>query len=126
MPNNIKNSNHMQVEDFTPAGAVSSGDIVVVGQTSDAYLAVALVDIGAGETGSVGTNCEVSAAKVSAAVFTQGESLTWDSSVSAFDDNAATPAAGDVKGAATRATADGAAAETTCTVWLTGVPSTLS
>jgi len=128
MVNKVKNSNHMQVVDWTngTGAAVSQGDIVAVGATSDAILAVALVDIAIGGTGSVGYNCEVDAAKVSAAVFAQGESLTWDSSASAFDDNAAVAAAGDVKGVAARAEVAGANGETTCRVWLTGIPAALS
>lgn len=128
MAKNIKNGNHMVTEQWTngTGSAVSSGDIVVLGTTSDAILAVALEDIANGASGSVGHNCLVTAAKVSAAVFKQGESLTWDSSAGAFDDNAAVAAAGDVKGAASRAAADGAATVTTCTVWLTGIPGALT
>jgi predicted RecA/RadA family phage recombinase len=105
---------------------VSSGDIVKVGTNNDAILCVALVDIANGASGSLGYNCEVAAPKVSAAVFNQGESLNWDVSAGAFDDNAATPATGDVSGAASRAEADGANTETTCRVWLTGIPSTVT
>lgn len=128
MAKNVKNSNHMMVEQWVngTAAAVAAGDIVVMGTTTDAVLAVALVDIAIGATGSVGTNCKVTAAKVSAAVFAQGESLTWDSSAKAFDDNAAVAAAGDVKGAASRAAAAGANLATTCEVWLTGIPSAKS
>jgi len=127
MTTKVKNGNHMKVATYTNAGsAISSGDIVVVGSTSDAFLAIALVDIANGASGSVGYDCEVEAAKVSAAVFAQGESLTWDFSASAFDDNQATAASGDVSGGASRAEAAGADAETTCRVWLTGVPSTLT
>ena len=104
---------------------ISSGDIVVMGSTGDATLGVALVDIADGESGSVGFNCGVTADKVSAAVFADGESLIWDSSVSKFDDNAATAASGDVTGSS-RADAAGANTETTCSVWLTGIPGTLT
>lgn len=128
MTTKVTNSNHMQVLTWTngTGSAVSAGDIVVVGSTNDAILCIALVDIANGATGSLGYNCAVTAAKVSAAVFAQGESLTWDASASAFDDNAATPATGDVQGAASRAEAAGANTETTCTVWLTGIPGTLT
>jgi predicted RecA/RadA family phage recombinase len=128
MATNVYNAHHMQVLQWTngTGSAVSSGDIVVVGGTEDAIVCVALVDIADSATGSVGYNCGVTAAKVSAAVFGQGESLTWDSSASAFDDNQATPASGDVSGGAIRADAAGANAETSCSVWLTGVPSTLT
>jgi len=115
----------MRVIQWTPAAAVSSGDIVTMGGTNDATLGIALADIASGESGSVGVNCGVNAAKVSAAVFAAGESLVWDSSASAFDDNAATPASGDVSGSCMADTA-GANAETTCRVWLTGIPATLT
>lgn len=128
MATNVYNSNHMQVADWTngTGSAVASGDIVVMGAIGEATLGVALVDIANGATGSVGTNCGVTAAKVSAAVFKQGETLTWDSSVSAFDDTSLLAATGDVTGPATRADADGANLETTCSVWLTGIPGTLT
>lgn len=126
MATNIKNSNHMQVASWTngTGSAKSAGGIVVMGTTGDAMLAVALVDIANGATGSVAYNCEVEVAKVSAAVFAKGESLTWDASAAAFDDNQAVAASGDVKGAAARAEAAGANTETTCRVWLTGIPAT--
>lgn len=128
MAKKITNANHMHTFEWTngTGAAVSGDDIVVVGATGDAFLAIALDDIADGETGVLATNCEVTAAKVSAAVFKQGESLSWDASASAFDDNQAVAASGDVQGAASRATADGAGTETTCSVWLTGIPSTLT
>jgi len=127
MATNIYNSNHMETRQWTngTGGAVSAGDIVVMGALGDATLAVALVDIADGASGSVGVNCGVTAAKVSAAVFTAGESLIWDASASAFDDNQATAATGDVSGSC-HADADGANLETTCNVWLTGQPATLT
>ena len=128
MANNIYKDQHMQVTTWTngTGSAVSSGDIVVLGSAGDAILAVALVDIAAGASGSVGYNCGVTAPKVSGAVFKQGESLNWDVSAGAFDDNQATAATGDVSGSAARADADGANGETTASVWLTGVPGTLT
>jgi len=128
MATNITNANHMITEDWVngTGSAVAAGDIVVIGATEDAILAVALDAIANGATGVVGFNCEVTAAKVSAAVFAHGESLQWDASASAFDDNAAVAASGDVGGGASRATAAGANAETTCSVWLTGIPSALT
>lgn len=128
MATNIYNSNSMTTVQYAngTGSDISSGDIVVMGSTGDATLGVALVDIANGASGSVGFNCGVTAAKVSAAVFADGESLSWDSSVSKFDDNQATAASGDVQGAASRADAAGANTETTCSVWLTGIPSTLT
>lgn len=128
MATNIYNGNHMQVLDYAndTGSEIAAGAIVVMGALTNAILAIALVDIADGESGSVGVNCGVTAPKVSAAVFVKGESLVWDSSAGAFDDNQATPATGDVSGAAARADEDGANAETTCSVWLTGIPSTLT
>jgi len=58
------------------------------------------------------------APKVSGAVFGVGEKLIWDVSAGAFDDSAATPASGDVTGAAIAMRA-GQNNETTCLVKLT-------
>lgn len=67
--------------------------------------------------------------KVSAAVFVFGEKLVWDISANtnagAFDDSAASPATGDVTGAAI-AWIDGANEETTCTIKLTPGNSTIT
>lgn len=128
MAKNITNANHMRTFEWTnDTGADISGDaIVVVGDTGDAILAVALDDIADGDTGVLGTECEVTADKVSGAVFAQGESLNWDASASAFDDNQAAAAAGDVSGPASSATADGEDGDTECSVWLTGIPGTLA
>lgn len=101
---------------------ISSGDIVVIGGT----LGVALVDIANGESGTVGVKGVYTVPKVSAAVFSQGASLTYDVSASAFDDNAATPATGDITGPAARAHAAGANGETTAEVYFTGVPGTVN
>lgn len=87
--------------DWTNGGtAVSSGDVVVVGQ----QLAIAAVDIANGETGSVTFVGEfVNVPKATAAVILDGEMVIWDVSNGDFDDNAATPAAGDVSNAAVAA-----------------------
>lgn len=83
------------VVDYTNSGsALSSGDVVRVGQ----QMGVCLVDIANGATGSVALSGVFTVAKVSAAVIAQGESVIWDASASAFDDNLATPASGDVSG----------------------------
>ena len=125
---NITNSNHLESIQWTngTGSDVSSGDLVVMGATGDATIAVALVDIANGATGAVGVNCVVTAPKVSAAVFAAGESLVWDASEGAFDDNQISPlASGDVTGSS-RAVVAGANTETTCSVYLTGVPGTLT
>ena len=105
--------------------AVSSGDVVVLGATGDATLGVALVDIANGASGSVKVCGVFSVPKVSAAVFAQGETLIWDSSAGAFDDNQATPASGDVSGSVIAAAA-GAATETTCQALFLGKAGTLT
>lgn len=102
--------------------AVESGDVVVVGQ----ILGVVLVDVANGASGEVAIDGVYDVPKVSAAVIAQGESLTWDVSAGAFDDNAATPATGDVTGApavAYEAAGDGV---TTIAVKFTGTPGTVT
>jgi len=84
--------------------AVSSGDVVVVGQ----QLAIASVDIANGASGEVTFEGEFEVPKVSAAVIAHGEAVVWDVSAAGFDDNAATPATGDVSNAAIAAEAVGA------------------
>lgn len=101
---------------------VSSGDVVAV----DGVLYVATVDIANGAIGTLRTNYAIVAPKVSAAVIAAGETLTWDVSAGAFDDNAATPAIGDITGAAARAVSAGAATTTTIEVKLTGVQGTVA
>lgn len=89
--------------------AISSGDVVVVGQ----QIGIALTDIAA--TTGVGTLAMegvFTVPKVSAAVIAQGESVIWDASAGAFDDNLATPAAGDVSNACTAWEAKGASTTT--------------
>lgn len=101
----------------TSGDDVAAGDLVIASHS----LGVALVDIADGEVGSVAFGGVVSGLpKVSAAVFAQGEKLILDVSATppAFDDSAATPATGDITGAAIAWVA-GANLETTCTVKLT-------
>lgn len=102
--------------------AVVSGQVVRVGN----LLAVACGDIGAGETGELATEGVFTVPKVSGAVIAQGETLTWDASAAAFDDNAATPATGDVTGAAAVATEAAGNGVTTLAVFFTGVPGTVA
>ena len=72
--------------------AVSSGDVVVVGE----LIGVATGDIANGESGELAIAGVFTVPKVSAAVIGVGESVIWDASAGACDDNAATPATGDV------------------------------
>lgn len=102
--------------------AVVSGQLIKMSHT----MGIALHDIPIAGTGSVAVGGVVSGVpKVSAAVFVQGEKLLYDLSALAFDDSAATPAAGDVMGAAIAWVA-GANLETTCTIKLTPGNTTLT
>ena len=101
--------------------AVSSGDVVVIG----GLIGVALVDIAGSATGSVQVDGVFNVPKVDGAVIAQGESL--DVSASKFDDDAATPATGDVSGASAVAfEAKGATTDETIAVRLTGVAGTVA
>ena len=102
--------------------AVVSGQVVVVGQ----ILAVALEDIADSASGPVRIKGVFNVPKVSAAVIAQGESLTWDVSEAAFDDNAATPAAGDVTGAPAVAAEAAGAGVTSFDVLFTGIAGTVT
>lgn len=122
MADNYVNSG--DVVDFINGGsAIAAGAVVVVGNV----LGIALVDIANGATGSVRIRGRFrNLPKVTAAVIAQGESLTWDVSVSKFDDNAATPATGDVTGPPAVAAAAYTSSDTTMDVILTGVPGTVT
>ncbi|ADE14172.1 putative RecA/RadA recombinase [Nitrosococcus halophilus Nc 4] len=110
------------VIDYTAGSDIASGDVVVIGN----MLGVAKTDIATGETGSVQITGVFKCPKVSAAVIAQGESLTWDVSAGAFDDNAATPASGDVTGPPAVAFAAAGNGDTTLLVKFTGVPGTVT
>ncbi len=112
-----------KVIDYANSGsAITAGSIVKMQN----MLGVATVDIANGATGSVALEGVFSGIpKASGAVFVQGEKLLWDVSAGNFDDSAATPATGDVMGAAV-AWAAGANGETTCTIKLTPGASTVT
>ena len=97
---------------------IPSGRFIATGHT----LGVVVADIAAGELGTLWIEGRFTAPKVSAAVFVSGEKLVWDVSANgglgAFDDSAATPASGDLTGAAVAAY-PGANTEVTCDVVLT-------
>ena len=101
---------------------VLSGDILVVG----AMLCIALGDIGAGESGEVATGGVWEVAKADAAVISQGEFVTWDSSAVNFDDSAAVAAVGDVTLGAFADESKGATSGETIRVELVGHPGTLA
>ena len=111
---------------YTAGADISSGAVVKIGN----ILGVALGDIANGATGSVAIRGVFTVAKVSAAVIAQGESLTWDvsanSGAGAFDDNAATPATGDVTGPPAVAFQAAGNGDTTLQVLFTGVPGTVT
>lgn len=100
--------------------AVVSGQVVAIGN----ILAVALVDIASAASGSVKTRGVFTVPKVSGAVIAAGESLTWDVSAAKFDDNAATPATGDITGAPAYAVEAAGNGVTSLKVMFTGVPGT--
>jgi predicted RecA/RadA family phage recombinase len=120
MANNYVSSG--DVVQFTAGADIAAGDVVVVGQS----LGVALVDIATGETGSVAMRGIFTVPKVSAAVIAQGESLVWDVSAGEFDDNAATPAAGDVSGPVAIAAEAAGNGVTSIDVMFLGVPGTVT
>ena len=103
------------VIDYTNGGsAISAGDVVEMQHC----LGIAITDIAANATGAVAVEGVWVVPKVSAAVFVVGEKLIYDTSANAFDDSSATPATGDLTGAAVAVVA-GANGETTATVKLT-------
>jgi predicted RecA/RadA family phage recombinase len=101
---------------------IAAGSVVKMGN----ILGVALVAIAAGATGSVQIDGVFTVPKVSGAVIAQGESLTWDVSVGAFDDNLAVAASGDVTGAAAVAFEGAGNGVATLAVKFTGVPGTVA
>lgn len=120
MSNNFKQEG--AVIQYTAPGNIANGAVVKIGNV----LGVALAAIATGATGSVRLQGVFSAPKVSGAVIAQGESLTWDVSAGAFDDNAATPATGDVTGAAAHAWEAAGNGALTLLVKFTGVPGTVT
>lgn len=71
---------------------ITAGSVVVVGN----QIGVAVNDIADGASGPLVMEGVFKLPKVSAAVIGQGEDVAWDASAGAFDDNAMTPASGDV------------------------------
>lgn len=114
------------VIDHVAAADITSGRVVKIGQ----ILGVALADIASGATGSVAVRGVFTVPKVSGAVIAAGESLTWDvsanSGAGAFDDNAATPATGDVTGPPAVALEAAGNGVTSLKVMFTGVPGTVA
>lgn len=107
---------------FTAGANVTSGQVVRIGN----ILGVATADVANGASGLAAIDCVATVPKVSAAVIAAGESLTWDASAAAFDDNAATPATGDVTGAPAVAFEAAGNGVTSLAVCFTGVPGTVT
>jgi predicted RecA/RadA family phage recombinase len=81
----------------TSGGPVASGAVVKLSHS----LGIALVDIASGTTGSVAVEGVVrDVPKTTGAAWVQGEKLQWDVSAGKFANSAATPATGDITGAA--------------------------
>lgn len=94
------------VLDHTPAGAVASGAVVVIG----ARIGVALANIAAGEPGALRVKGVVELAKLGTDVVAQGALLYWDDA----NDRLTTTASGNtLAGYAAKAAGNGAT-----TVWL--------
>jgi predicted RecA/RadA family phage recombinase len=106
------------IEHTNAGSALVAGQVVRIG----ALLGVCLVDIANGATGTVQLTGVFTVPKVSGAVILKGERLTWDASAAAFDDNAATPATGDVTGEGAVAWEDAGNGVTSFDVKFTGVP----
>lgn len=87
-----------KVIDHTAGSAISSGDVVVMGAANNVTVGIAMDDIANGAVGPVAIEGVFTIAKLSTAVIAQGETVMWDASGSNVDDNAATPASGDVLG----------------------------
>lgn len=117
----MKNYNQRgHVMTIIAAIALSSGQVLAKGNV----LGVTTGAIGIGEAGELSLEGVFTVPKVSRAVIAQGETLTWDASAGAFDDNAATPASGDITGAACFAFEAAGNGVTTLQVCFTGVPGT--
>lgn len=89
MRNRVQNGRRI---DHTLAAAVSSGDVVVVGN----MVCVASVDGEIGDTIALAVSEVYNLPKLDAAVIAQGETVAYDDSAGEVDDNAITPAAGDI------------------------------
>ena len=82
--------------DYTAGATISSGDVLVLGATGAVSVGVALTDIANGSIGAVAVDGVFTLTKLTGAVIVQGETVDWDLSGLAVDDNAMTPASGDV------------------------------
>lgn len=113
-----------KVIDYTngTGSTITANSVVVIG----ALIGIAIDDIANGAVGPVQIDGVFTLPKVSGAVIAQGETLTWDVSAGAFDDNLAVAAAGDITGAAAVAFVAAGNGATSLAVKLTGVPGTIA
>lgn len=107
---------------FAAGANLSSDAVVVIG----GLVGVVLDDVTSGQTGQAQICGVFDLPKVSGAVIAAGETLTWDVSAGAFDDDQAVAAAGDITGAAAVAVEAAGNGVTTVRVLLTGVPGTVN
>lgn len=106
--------------EYTPSGAaISADDVIVLGAANaeNCTVGVAMKDVADGvtEEGAVAVSGVFEFPKVSAAVIAAGESVNWDASAAAVEDNLHVTGAGDVSSFG-KAMADGANGETTILV----------
>ncbi|MCG8357609.1 MAG: DUF2190 family protein [Kiloniellales bacterium] len=116
--NLIQDGTRMTYENAS-GSTIAGGSLVVVGN----HFGVAAADIPDGGVGALLMEGVFELPKVAAADIGQGQSVIWDVSNGAFDDNLATPAAGDVSGAATAWAAAGVNATVVAVKINTGVGS---
>jgi len=107
---------------ITAGADISSGDVVVQGST----LGIAVTNIANGASGEIMIEGTFDLPKADAAVITAGEGVIWDSSAGEFDDDQATPASGDVSGAAIAMESKGATTGETIKVKLGRVAGTVT
>ncbi|WP_020411304.1 capsid cement protein [Microbulbifer variabilis] len=103
------------------SAVITSGRVLAVG----AVLGVAMDDIAVGASGEIAIEGVFIVPKVSAAEIRQGETLTWDVSVAAFNNSAATAATGDITGPTAFAAESAGDGVTSLAVKFTGVPGTV-
>lgn len=118
--NNFQQRGH--VIRIIAAAALASGQVVRIGN----LLGVAAHKAAAGAECECNLEGVFVVPKVPGAVIAQGETLLWDASAAAFDDNLAVAASGDVGGAAAVAFAAAGNGDTTLAVKFTGTPGTLT
>lgn len=109
-----------KVLSFTAAADLLAGQVLVLGNT----IGVVAADVANGGAGELNITGVYTVPKVSAAVIAVGETVTWDASAGAFDDNAATPDSGDITGPACIAWEGAGNGVTSLQVMFTGVPGT--